>query len=186
MLHLRSFTWFSIHLECWNAFRQIWSIEKVLKEKVWDIQVWVLWRSSRGRPDNALGTSQITLWGNSLESQIRTSPRRHFKTSRGRQIGTSPVRQIGTTPRRSNRIFRRRPGDVLGPSWDLFLRTGTVPLKYIGNSYRLHEMLLTNCKGKLKLKWTKYCVLSAAGAADINDSPNKTIFVIKDTKLFLL
>ena len=44
MLHLRSFTGFSIHLERWNAFRLGQSI-KLRK-------VWVLWRSSRGRPES--------------------------------------------------------------------------------------------------------------------------------------
>ena len=122
MLHLRSFTWFSIHLECWNAFRfgqsnKFW--KKSLKKL--DIQVWVLSRSSRGRPENILGTSRINLPGTSLEGQIKKSPGRHFRTSPGRQIRTSPGRQIGTSPGRSNRIFMGRPGDVegdvLGASW---------------------------------------------------------------------
>ena len=45
-------------------------------------------------------------------------------------------------------------------------------------------MPLINCKVELKLKRTKYCVLSAAGADNVNnrDSHN-IIFVIKDTKL---
>ena len=83
-------------------------------KKCWNIQVWVLWRSSRGRPENVLGTSRINLPGTSLERQIKTSPGRHFRTSPGRQIGTSPGRQIGTSLGRSNRIFRGRPGDVEG------------------------------------------------------------------------
>ena len=41
--------------------------------------------------------------------------------------------------------------------------TITVPLKYLSNFWRLHEIPLINCKVELKLKWTKYCVLSAAG-----------------------
>ena len=109
MLHLRIFTGFSIHVESWKAFRKIWSMEKVLKEKLkkcWDIKVWVLWRSSSGRPENIVGTSRINLPG--------TSPRRHFRTSPGRQIGTSAGRQIGTFPGRPNRIFRGRPEDVRG------------------------------------------------------------------------
>ena len=46
-------------------------------------------------------------------------------------------------------------------------------------------MSLINCKIELKLKWTKYCVLSAGGndnTVDINDA-NNTIFTIKDTDL---
>ena len=84
------------------------SIELVLKENFWDIQVCVLWRSSRGRPVNVLGTSRINLPGVSLEHQIRTS--------RGRHIGTWPQLQIGTSLGRWNRIFRRRPKDVGGGS----------------------------------------------------------------------
>ena len=36
-----------------------------------------------------------------------------------------------------------------------------VPLKYLSNFWRSLEMPLINCKVELKLKWTKYCVLSA-------------------------
>ena len=104
MLHFRGFVGLSIHLEYWNAFRFGQSNE--LWKKILDIQVWVLWMSSRGRPENVLGTSWINLPGTSLERQIRTSSGRHFRTSPGRQIGTSPGR--------SNRIFRGRPGDVGG------------------------------------------------------------------------
>ena len=73
------------------------SSERKVKKNL-DIQVWVLSRSSRGRPENVLGTSRINLPGTSLERQIKTSPGRHFRTS----------------PGRSNRIFRGRPGDVGG------------------------------------------------------------------------
>ena len=44
-------------------------------------------------------------------------------------------------------------------------------------------MPLINCKVELKLKWTKYCVLPAAGNDNDNDRNDKIIFVIKDTKL---
>ena len=40
-----------------------------------------------------------------------------------------------------------------------------------------------NCKFELKLKWTKYCVLAAAGIGNTNDNPNKNICTIKDTKI---
>ena len=46
-------------------------------------------------------------------------------------------------------------------------------------------MPLINCKGELKLKWTKYCVLSAAGNDNHNDMVIKIIFIIKDTKLYV-
>ena len=44
-------------------------------------------------------------------------------------------------------------------------------------------MPLINCKIELKLKWTKYCVLSAAGNDNTNANPNNNIFTTKDRKL---
>ena len=41
--------------------------------------------------------------------------------------------------------------------------TTAVPLKYLSNFWRSLEMLLINCKLESKLKWTKYCILSAVG-----------------------
>ena len=51
-------------------------------------------------------------------------------------------------------------------------------------------MPLINCKVELKLKWTKYYVLSPAGNEnpvdnDNNYNANKIIFTIKDTKLYV-
>ena len=45
---------------------------------------------------------------------------------------------------------------------------------------------MINSKVELKLKWTKYCVLSAAGNDNDNDNNNakSIIFTIKDTKLY--
>ena len=42
-------------------------------------------------------------------------------------------------------------------------------------------MLLINCKAELKLKWTKYCVLPAAG----NDTNSNIIFNIQHRKLYV-
>ena len=47
--------------------------KKSLK-KNWNIEVWVLWRSSRGRPENVLPTCRVNFPGTFLECQIRTSP----------------------------------------------------------------------------------------------------------------
>ena len=60
----------------------------------------------------------------------------------------------------------------------------SVPLKYLTNFWRSIEMPLINCKVELKLIWTKYCVLSAAGADNINGNydDNDIIFTIKYTK----
>ena len=66
--------------------------------------------------------------------------------------------------------------------------TMAAPLKYLSNFWRLLEMPLINCKVELKPKWTKYCVLSAAGNEnDVNDNTNgnNIIFTIKDTKLYV-
>ena len=48
-------------------------------------------------------------------------------------------------------------------------------------------MPLINCKIELKLKWTKYCVLSTAAVDNINgnNDDNNIIFTIKDTKLYV-
>ena len=68
-----------------------------------------------------------------------------------------------------------------------FLKNATiaVPFNYLSNFWRSLEMPLINCKAELKLKWTKYCVLSAAGANNDNTKPNYIIFTIKDTKLYV-
>ena len=48
-------------------------------------------------------------------------------------------------------------------------------------------MGLINCKVELKLKWTKLCVLYAAGADNVNGNVNDNIniFTLKDTKLYV-
>ena len=45
----------------------------------------------------------------------------------------------------------------------------------------------SKCKLELRLKWTKYCALSAAGVDNVNgnDSDNNITFTIKDTKLYV-
>ena len=56
-------------------------------------------------------------------------------------------------------------------------------LKYLTNFWRSLEILLINCKVKLRLKWTK--CFSAAGNDNTNPNPNNIIFTIKDTKLYV-
>ena len=46
-------------------------------------------------------------------------------------------------------------------------------------------MSLIICKVKLKIKWTKYGVLSAAGAGNTDANPNNVIFTIKDANLYV-
>ena len=62
-----------------------------------------------------------------------------------------------------------------------------MPLEYLSNFWRLLEIPLINCKVELKLRWTKYCVLSVAGIDNVNsnDEDNNNIFTIKDTKLYV-
>ena len=67
--------------------------------------------------------------------------------------------------------------------------TIAVPLKYLSNFWRSVETTLINCKVELKLKWTKYCVLSAAGNDNVNNNDSDNIiFTVKDTQnqMFLL
>ena len=61
-----------------------------------------------------------------------------------------------------------------------------VPLKYFSNFWRSLEMPLIHCKVYLKLKWTKYFVLSAGGNDNINNiNFNNIIFTIKDAILYV-
>ena len=87
-------------------------------------------RSSRGRSENVLRTSQNDLLRTSLGRQIRMSPGSHFETS--------PWRQFGTSLGWSNRIFRERPGDVSGTSckpkfagWEISWDQGVVSLSWL-------------------------------------------------------
>ena len=57
-----------------------------------------------------------------------------------------------------------------------------MPLKYLSNSWRSLEMPLIHCKVKLKPKWKRYRVLSAAGN-NVDDESDNIIFDIKDAKL---
>ena len=66
-----------------------------------------------------------------------------------------------------------------------------MPLKYLSNFWRSLEMPLIYCKEWLKLKWTKYRVLSANGNDNVNDNVNddngnNIIFTIKDKKYMFL
>ena len=61
-----------------------------------------------------------------------------------------------------------------------------MPLKNLSNFWRSLQTSLTNCKVELKLKWTKHCVLSAAGADNVsNIDSNNAVFTIKETKLYV-
>ena len=60
-----------------------------------------------------------------------------------------------------------------------------VPLKYLSNFWRSFEMPLINCNVELKLKWSNYCILSAAGNDNANGNDGNIIFTIKDTKLYI-
>ena len=55
----------------------------------------------------------------------------------------------------------------------------TMPLKYLRNFWRSVEMPLVNCKVELKVKWAKYCFLSAAGNGNTNANPNNIISLSK-------
>ena len=70
-----------LHLEVSLGFQYTLSVKMLLdrfgqsnkfwkksEKKVWDMQVGVIWRSSKRRLENFLGTSRINLPGTSLES----------------------------------------------------------------------------------------------------------------------
>ena len=103
MLHLWSFTGFSIHLECLNAFRFGQS------NKFWKNSWKIFWASKFECCENVLGTSRINLPGTSLERQIRTSLGRPQDVRSGRpQDG-----QIGSL----GDVLGTLEGVVLGMSW---------------------------------------------------------------------
>ena len=54
--------------------------------------------------------------------------------------------------------------------------------KCLSNFRRSLEIPLINCKVELKLKWTRYCVLSAAGNENAINDDNASI---RDTKLYV-
>ena len=64
--------------------------------------------------------------------------------------------------------------------------TITAPLKHISKFRRSLEMPLINCKVKLKLKWTKYCVLSALGTENDDADSDYIIFTVEGTKFISL
>ena len=69
----------------------------------------------------------------------------------------------------------------------LKIATSVVPLKYLTNFWRSLQMPLINGKVELKLKWTKYCVLSAAGKDNESanaDNANRIILLSK-TQLYV-
>ena len=53
---------------------------------------------------------------------------------------------------------------------------------YLSKLWRSLKMSLISSKVELKLKWTKYCVLSAASADNVNTD---SIFSIKGTKFYV-
>ena len=60
--------------------------------------------------------------------------------------------------------------------------TIAVPLKYWSNFRRSLEIPLINCKVKLKLRWTRYCVLAGTDNANCNNDDNNIISTIKSKK----
>ena len=58
-------------------------------------------------------------------------------------------------------------------------------MKYLSDFWRSLEILLINCKVELKLKWSNYCVLSAAGNDNANGNYDNIFFTINDTELYV-
>ena len=55
-----------------------------------------------------------------------------------------------------------------------------VPLKYLRNFLRTHEILLTNCEMNLNLNWSKNCIIVVTVIAD-----QVITFSIIDIKLYV-
>ena len=91
-------------------------------KKFWYMQVWVLWRSFRGHPENVLGTSQVNLPEKFLECQIRTSSGCHFRTLLGW----------------SNRIFT-------GCTGDHYLLAENFLAEFLNLTYLLSSGILNLC-----------------------------------------
>ena len=56
-----------------------------------------------------------------------------------------------------------------------------VPLKYLSNFWRTLGMPLINCEISLRLKWSRNCIIKAAGTVN-NQNPT---FQINNTKLYV-
>ena len=79
-------------------------------------------------------------------------------------------------------------GNTGGDEANTILRNAAiaVTLKYLSNFWRSLEMSLINWKVELKLKWTKYCVLSAAGADNVNGNDNdNSIILLSKTQNYM-
>ena len=88
---------------------------------------------------------------------------------------------LTTTPNYYETIAQPAPNNIDGI---IMYATIAVSLKYLSNFWRSLEMSLIICKVQLKLKWTKDCVLAAAGNYITAANPDNNIFNIKDTKLY--
>ena len=71
-----------------------------------------------------------------------------------------------------------------------------VPLKHLGNFWKMLDILLINCEVSLALSWPKTCVITSiekrlvraaqgGNSAVYGDSPESTAFKIKDCKLYV-
>ena len=128
-------------------------------------------KSSRGRPENVLGTSRSNVLGTPRINLHGTSCGRHFETSRGRQIGTSRGW--------SNRIFWGRPGDVGGGCSRGVLgtnicRLGTLifPCSRKLKSTKLSQIL------NLKLKDTNFSIVTGLNMRVVSCFIWRTILLI--------
>ena len=67
--------------------------------------------------------------------------------------------------------------------YDFHGLTTAVQLKNLSNFWKSLEMLSINCKVELKFKWSKQCILAAAGNNSSVVNADTIIFIIKDRKL---
>ena len=95
---------------------------------------------------------------------------------------------VNTNDFKSFKYKTKLLGSTEADNADEILNNATIafPLRYLSNFWRSFKISLINCKVELKLKWAKYCTLSAAGADNVNNSDSDNITsTIKDTNLYV-
>ena len=142
MLHLRSFTEFLIHLECWNACR-FGQSNKFWKKSL-DIQGWGLSRSSRGRPESTSKGRPLNVRLRRPLDVISGRPRDGQIGSLGDVLGTLEWDVLGTLE-----------GDVLRTSWGLIF-AGWDNANTIDTAIIRSSRLVVFCKTGVLKNFTKF------------------------------
>ena len=110
------------------------------------------------------------------------------------------VAQVSFSPSTNSKSFKykSRLNNVIDLNDNRILKDVelTIPLKYLGNFWRISNILLINCEVSLNLSWTDKCVLLSKYKRDAPnpqtnlptvaiDSPDGATFKITDCKLYV-